>query len=538
MDPIIQTSYGLVKGLQKQNFYNKSYYAFYAIPYAQQPTGEHRFSDARPLEPWTGTLDATKVGDASWNFDRLNPNPADKKIIGSDNCLHLNVYLPELNPSEKLPVMVYIHGGRFATMSGTPFYYGPDYLIENGVILVTLNYRLGAFGFLSFKDPSIKIPGNAGLKDQLMALKWIKSEIEKFGGDTENITVFGESAGGCSVHYHLLSEQSRGLFHRAIIMSGSAFGPWSCLPNGDYAYRLAKAFGYEGVPENERDILNVILNADPKEIVIKQEELLKDEEKRIGQFYVFAPLIEPYVNEKTFVRDHPFKLSKTAWGNDIEVIVGGCSKEGLFFYRLVTPETMSSLGNFSNTVAQNVHLHPDTKNCIEKGLKLKSFYYGEEEPSLANSDIFIDIQSDKMFWHGMWMTMKARKNSKTFLYRFDVEPTSNLTIRELYQIPHQRGACHVEDVFYVFKAQYLNAPIKDSAEYKVVEIMTRTFTDFARYGNPSSQVLGDVKWESVAKTDDDTQIKCLNITGQGVDFKKFPEIDRMMLWDEICENDF
>lgn len=546
MSPIIQTSYGSLRGIPKMSCYEKPYQAFYAIPYAKQPTDECRFKDPRPLEPWEGTLDATKVGAACWNNDRMNPNPSERKIIGSDNCLLLNIYTPgvisEETEEKLLPVMIYIHGGRFSTMSATPFYYGPDYLMDRNIILVTVNYRLGAFGFLSLNDEGLEIPGNAGMKDQVMALKWVQEEIENFGGDPRNVTLFGESAGACSVHLHLLCEQSRGLFKRALIMSGSAFGPWSVRPNYDFAYRLAKALGYEGKVSDEKEIFNVISEADPVRIVQIQDSLLYEEEKFQGQLITFGPVIEPYVTDKTFIPEHPFKTWKNAWGNDIDVIIGGCSKEGLLFNPLVSPETMSSLGNFSHVIAQNAHLDRYSQKCITKGLKLKNFYYGEETPSLENSDIYIDIQGDKNFWHGMWMAMqayvsaKARTKSKTYLYRFDVAPTSNQTIRKIYQIPHQRGACHVEDVFYVFKAEYLTAPNKDSFEYKVVQIMTGIFAQFARDGNPNSVELGEVIWSPVGEVVG--TVKCLNLD-EKVSFVEFPEVSRMKLWDEICdENGF
>lgn len=527
MSSTIETSNGRVRGLQKLNCYEKPYLAFYAIPYALQPTGEFRFKDARPLKPWTETLDATKVGDASWNFDRVNPFPEEKKIIGSDNCLHLNVYVPKVTEShEKLPVMIYIHGGRFTTMSATPFYYGPDYFMERNVILVTVNYRLSTFGFLSFKDPTLEIPGNAGLRDQLMALKWVKKEIENFGGDPNNITLFGESAGGCMTHYHLLSERSRGLFHRAIIMSGSAFGPWSVGTTDDYAYRLARALGYRGSVDDEKSIYKVILEANPIRIVELQDQLLTEEELTIGKLFAFGPVLEPYVTENTFIYDHPFKMSQDAWGNTLDVIIGGCSMEGLLMYPTITPEAMSSLGDFSAVVSQNVHLDRHSEKCKAKGLKVRNFYYGHETPTIDNIDPYIHILSDKLFWHGMWMTMKARPaTSNTYLYRFDVSPSSNQTIRELYEIPHKRGACHVEDIFHIFKAEYLEAPNKDTYEHQVMEWMTGAFAKFAKNGNVKN-------WTPVTASD----VKCINF-GKEMSFITFPETDRMLLWDEICENE-
>lgn len=120
-----------------------------------------------------------------------------------------------------MPVCVWIHGGGFVTGSSSTVFYGPDLIVEKDVIMVSFNYRLGIFGFLSLKDPKLGIPGNAGLKDQTMALKWIKENISFFGGDPNNITIFGESAGSGSVHYQLISNLSKGLFKKAVAMSGT-----------------------------------------------------------------------------------------------------------------------------------------------------------------------------------------------------------------------------------------------------------------------------------------------------------------------------
>lgn len=474
MSPVINTKYGPVRGLQKSSCYQIPYCAYYGIPYAKQPLGSDRFKDPHPLDPWNGIFDATKPGDACWNHDRINP--IEKKIIGSDKCLHLNIYVPLLKSGKSLPVMVYIHGGRFNTMSNSPFYYGPDYLIEKQVILVTINYRIGAFGFLSLKDSSLETPGNAGLKDQVMALKFVKENIQYFGGDPDNITLFGQSAGGASVHYHLLSEQSKGLFHKAIIMSGSALGSWAVIEDRQYAYRLANALGYEGPKEDEASILDFLNLIDGQEIVKIQDTILSEEERRVGQLVAFSPLIEPYLNSNTFIPSHPFDMVQNAWGKSMDIIIGGCSMEGLFIYSTITPELLESLGDFSNFVARNANLNPDSEESKHRGLKLKNLYYKDEKPSMNNTDSYVYLQGDKLFWYGMWKTIKSRQpSSKTWIYRLDVEPKSNKTLREIYKIPHQRGTCHVEDIFYLFKAQYLEAPEKGTEEYKIVEIMVRYF---------------------------------------------------------------
>lgn len=527
--PLVQTNYGTVRGIKKTSCYQKFYYAFFAIPYAKKAVGEFRFKSPRPLTKWTEPLDATTPGDSCWLFDKLNPY--EKKIIGSDDCLHLNIYTPELPSSssrQKLPVMIYFHGGRYTTMSGHPFYYGADYLMERDVILVTFNFRMGVFGFLSLKDKTLEIPGNAGLKDQVMALKWVKENIEYFGGDSNNITIFGQSSGATSVHYHLLSERSRDLFHRAIIMSGSAFVPWALTPDHNFAFRLVTALGYDG-PNEERKVLEYLKTLNPHDIVSTQETIFTDKERRCGQLIAFGPVIEPYVTENdTFIPTHPFLMKENAWGNKIDVMIGGCADEGLLLYARFTTAMLKSLGNFSGIVSPNMEMDPDTEACATNGLKVKKYYFGDQEPNETNVDTFFQMLGHKTFWHGMWLTVKSRKNAKTYLYRFAVEPTTNTTIRKAFSVPHMRGTSHVEDVFYIFKAEYVAPHVKGTDEYRTMETMTHAFTSFARNGKPS--ISESITWEPVNLNDD---IKCLNISNE-ITFVPLPETPHMKMWDEIC----
>lgn len=132
-----------------------------------------------------------------------------KKIIGTEDCLNLNIYTKSLNPDKRYPVMFYIHGGGNSGSNSTSLY-GPDFLLLSDVVLVIINFRYGPFGFTSFNDKSLNVPGNAGMKDQLMALKFVKNNIHQFGGDPNNITLFGHSSGSVCVNLHCVSEQSHG----------------------------------------------------------------------------------------------------------------------------------------------------------------------------------------------------------------------------------------------------------------------------------------------------------------------------------------
>lgn len=194
------------------------------------------------------------------------------------------------------------------------------------VVIVTVNYRLGALGFLSLKDETLNVPGNAGLKDQRMALKFVKNNIQNFGGDPENICLMGHSTGGSSVSWHCVSEGSKGLFNRAIIMSGCVLNDWSLTPHRDWANRLAKKLGYEGSNE-EKEILTFLRGADPVKIVEHQSDLIHIEEKHI--WYTFTPSVEHYWNDDAFILKEPIDAMRTAWSSEIDVMIGGTSDEGL-----------------------------------------------------------------------------------------------------------------------------------------------------------------------------------------------------------------
>ncbi|RXG68209.1 Venom carboxylesterase-6 [Armadillidium vulgare] len=190
-----------------------------------------RREDPVPLASWDGTLNGTKMPASCLQTLFFPTNYEDglqSSISGKEDCLYLNVFTHATNELDrKFPVMAYIHGGGF--VGGEAKEYLPHVLMNKEIVLVVIQYRLGIFGFLSTEDSVI--PGNMGLKDQQLALKWVKENIEPFGGDSNNITIFGESAGGASVHFQVLSPGSKGLFNRAIIQSGNSLCPWAMTKN-------------------------------------------------------------------------------------------------------------------------------------------------------------------------------------------------------------------------------------------------------------------------------------------------------------------
>ncbi len=198
---------------------------FAGVPFAAPPVGTLRFRPPQPVEPWNDIRAAREFGPVC----PQNPSLMDALFGGEteqwdEDCLYLNVWSADPTPGADRPVMVWIHGGGFEMGSGSsPLYHGEAFA-RSGVVLVTLNYRLGALGFLELGelDPSYSGSGNVGLLDQIAALEWVRDNIEQFGGDPRNVTIFGESAGAMSVSLLMTMPRARGLFHRAIAQSGAA----------------------------------------------------------------------------------------------------------------------------------------------------------------------------------------------------------------------------------------------------------------------------------------------------------------------------
>ncbi|MCP9991395.1 carboxylesterase/lipase family protein [Streptomyces albogriseolus] len=220
-DTTVTTRYGQVRGEA-----GESANAYLGIPYAAPPVGDLRWKPPAPPERWSGVRDATTPGNPCMQANSSTPwGDLAGPGTPSEDCLYLNVHTPERSLPGR-PVMVWLHGGGFTIGSGT-FYDGGELAARGDVVVVTLNYRLGAFGYLAHpglaEESPAAVSGNYGLLDQQAALRWVRQNIAAFGGDPDQVTVFGESAGGGSVCQHLVSPRAAGLFDRAIAQSGCGF---------------------------------------------------------------------------------------------------------------------------------------------------------------------------------------------------------------------------------------------------------------------------------------------------------------------------
>lgn len=406
---------------------------------------------------------------------------------------------------------------------------------------MTFNYRLGAIGFLSLTDQSLGVPGNAGLKDQIFALKWIQKNIKNFGGDPNNVTLMGESAGGASVHYLCLSPQSEGLFHRAVIMSGSAFcTQWAFMPQeftGKFAEKLGRELGWKGQSGDQKNLLDFLENVNARKIVKKTNSLVDFEDAFVKGFkYAFVPVIEPYKTENCVIPEDCSELIKTTWSNKIDIIFSGTSFEGIIRGKFSKKIVNKYLQNSSYFLPlRELNLDANDARAKELGTKIKNLYYDyDEEPSHGNFDKFLRFSCESLFWFGLYRAMIARfkySQAKTYLLRFDVDAKLNF-YKFLQHCTHLQGASHADDVCYLFNNFLGIIPRHNSTEFKVIERMVGICANFANEGHPNCDEIKPVKFEPQNSQD---IIKCVQINENELKVIELPELEKLKIWQSVMQ---
>lgn len=415
--------------------------------------------------------------------------------------------------------------------------YGPDYLMQKDVILVTFQYRIGAFGFLSLDDPSLGIPGNAQFRDHIFALKWIQRNISQFGGDPKNVTLFGESWGGGSTNYHMISEKSKDLFHRGILMSGTALNAiYSSLPRRQWALRLCLQMGYSG-PTEEKHLLEFLENADPKEIVLASPKVLTPEEMSEDNIIApFGPTIEPYDNGNAFITDDIIKMARNCWGNKIDIVLSGTSNECSMIELMakVEPE-LKKIININRYIPLELGMQVNDEKRVEYGKWLRKNYYGMLKPTKTNLEGIIHIMNDNAIWYPITRIVRSRERSgaggKSFVFRFDIDSENNLLAEKYLVNKKYREPTHGDDNFYIFKSNLGPTPPIDSPGFKGIRLMLSLFTEFATHGNPVVPELGEgVDWKPATFEE---PLKGINIDENGSTVMILPESERVKVFDKI-----
>lgn len=451
-----------------------------------------------------GVRKAKQHGHKCLQYSMLNPSV----IEGDEDCLFLNVYTPQLPTEEdapELPVMVWIHGGGFVTGSGDVDFYGPEYLMDQQVVLVTINYRLGPFGFLTTADADA--PGNYGLHDQVLALEWVQANIAAFGGDQHQVTIFGESAGGSSVGLLVLSPRARGLFARAISQSGASFCNFAASGQQQGAMAVKQAKMLDCPAGTSREIMGCLRRTPAREILKSIGTIWSED-----PVHVLPRMYRPRVDLESrmpFLPADPYRTLQNGDFNTVPWMMGMTADEGAFFVNslLNNPAAVAVLegrdwARWASSVLLIKDISPDEKAAATTAEKIYGYYTETGgEVTADNPGPLTAMLSDRSF--GVCVTREAQLASQhTPLYMYLLTESSEARQNLLQLLTRLRaknkyfdlGVPHGEDIMYLFKPMF-TAPMKaDSEQYKMVHFMTSLWVSFASRGYPSSDVISMPSW--------------------------------------------
>ncbi|XP_017045883.1 venom carboxylesterase-6 [Drosophila ficusphila] len=464
--------------------------AFMGVPYAEPPLGDLRFRPPVAKASWEGERLAIK--DAPICLQR-DPFRRDMIIEGSEDCLYLNVYTPETpKVNGSLPVMVWFHGGGWQCGSGISSFYGPDFLLDHDVVLVSANFRLGPLGFLSTE--TLDCPGNNGLKDQLEVLRWVRANIGSFGGDQNSVTVFGESAGGASVTYHMLSEKSRGLLHRGIAQSGTYFNPWAQPAHkgvaAGRATKLAELVGCGSAGEWPQK-LECLRERPADEIVASLYDMFVWD---FDPMIPFPPVIEPE-HEDAFLTVSP-RQAPRPHGLQLPLLVGATAEEGLLKTAalLNLPQLLAEFKSQFEQVLPVVLNYDHHEDTVQQSItqRIEGFYFkAGHDYDKANHQNLTDLISDGWFVAGIDEYLRLRMSQEgvapTYVYLFDHKGAASFT--EIFKGGRNEfyGACHAEELQYLFPIgrELFVSAVPTRKDLELRELMLHLWVSFARTGNPN-----------------------------------------------------
>ncbi len=482
-DPVAQTGAGTLRGA-----YVGSTIVFMGIPYARPPVGELRWEPPQPAMPWTGARDATRPGracaqDPAGLTPFLGPmahaygSSYAETVQSSEDCLYLNVWMPEWPPKHALPVMVWLHGGSNRVGSGTQSSYNGVSLTARGVVLVTVNYRLGVIGFFSHPELTAKSPhhssGNYGLLDQIAALRWVQSNIAQFGGDPRNVTLFGESAGAIDAAMLMTSPLADGLFRRVISESGPAFNPAQTLSQAE---ALGKAAGELAPGDPHRTPLERLRALPAAEV-----------EKLVGQAKAKTGAdTSSFTKDGWVLPQSPRRAFLSGSIQKVDLLIGLNGRE-LSAFRLAAAAAGESSGNQKGGGSSGALKQFSDAARPFFGIWTKlamAFYVGN---ILVHRTAGVDQAANDIVGVcpvGAMAELTDAAGQHVFVYRFDRSVPG--------KGQGELGAFHSIEIPYVFGAlrdptwQWLPFTPDDAALSNLIQTY---WTNFAKSGNPNAQVL-------------------------------------------------
>ena len=466
MSVIAKTNSGLIEGLHQDGLN-----IFKGIPYAAPPTGERRWLPPAPVEPWTGTKNAQSFGPVA------PQNPPATQMLQTEaepqpqaeDCLYLNVWTPGLDDTSRA-VMVWIHGGAFVTGSGSlPLYNGAFLSNRGDAVIVTINYRLGPFGFLNLSSVTngrIPATGNEGLLDIIAALGWVRENIANFGGDPDNVTIFGESAGAMAIGALLIMPSAQGLFHKAILESGS-----NSVHTAQRSKKVAQRF--LDVLEMTGDDIQALKSLPPAEwLAALTKVALPDPETGIMPM---QPVIDG-----DLLPALPLDSLTNGAVESVPILIGSNLEEWKFMS--VPDPTMAGLSE--DAIVDRLSLSItgwDIRAVIEAYRQALTRRGAEAKPK----DILNTMQTDRIYRIPPIRMLEAQHKAGVPSYNYLFTWTSPI-------MDGIFGACHALEIAFVFGTHNLvpaffgSGPEADALSATIQE----AWLAFARTGNPSCDALG------------------------------------------------
>lgn len=433
------------------------------IPFAAPPVGDLRWKAPQPVVDWDGVractefkTDCPQAPYPKGSLYYREPRPQ------SEDCLFLNVW-STAEPGEKQPVMVWIHGGGFTRGAGTTEAYDGTQLAKKDVVLITINYRLGVFGFLAHPELTAESEhnssGNYGTLDMIAALEWVQRNVEQFGGDPENVTIFGESAGSWAVNVLVASPLAKGLFHRAIGQSGGSFGSMTHLSESDGDNMSAEEMGVAFGAAAGADSLDEMraLSAD--------QLLATFTSNSDGRQFRSRAIVDGWFLPKTVA-----EIFAAGEHNDVPSILGSNRDESSAF---MAPGML-----------------PKTVEAYETAMRER---YGDDFDAFAKvypvsgpediRDVVIQSGSDSTFGISMrtWARMMKHGDSPAYLYYFTRVP----------QVPNSEfyGAFHAAEILYAFDNLHQREGVYTDVDHALAEVISGYWVNFAKTGDPNGDGL-------------------------------------------------
>ncbi|XP_045761414.1 juvenile hormone esterase-like [Maniola jurtina] len=495
-------------------------YSFYSIPYAKVPTGNDRFKPPLPAPTWSETFDAIDEEIICPQSDLMSIFRSSKVI--KEECLIANVYVPDTNKTN-LPVLIIVHGGAYSIGWGNMF--TPKTLVKSKkIIAVTFNYRLGPQGFLCLGTKDV--PGNAGMKDQVALVRWVKTNIASFGGNPEDIIISGFSSGASAVDVLILSKMTAGFFKKVIPESAAALGPYGVqLDPIENAKTYAKLLKFDNVDDIEAleqfyktvplDILNSVQITHRKDSVT-----------------IMAPCIERDIGEERFLHDSPINILKSGNFEKLPLLYGFTDMDGVLkfpqFYDWI--DEMNT--NFSDFLPADLQF----KNQNEKekiAQQIRRFYFGQKQISKKTAKEFIYYYTDVMFACPMLRSAKHQVEAghhQIYLYQYSyVEDNAPF-------IPNTniRGAIHCAQTFSILDGFWNNTLIdeKDVSDDMIQRkiFMKPIWLNFMIEGQPTPEGSDLPMWPPVGA--DLSPHMSINRT---FELKGSPIKERYLFWEKIYD---